>query len=557
MPEDIPVSDLIQIAIDRSPWRKEGNEKWFTQEASLREILEAEALGLYSHPKVFHFIKEKFFDKLFEQPDLYGVVIIRGPRRIGKTSTLEYLIREKLAEGCNPKSFFYISLDDDRLLDVLERRRLLKEFLSALIKQNEEVKPLIIVLDEVTFYKGWGRAIKNLIDEGSIGQGVAVVATGSYSMELSSAKSELSGRFGPLGESVGGDFFFPPRRFIEVAETALGSEFQQFISTQFGLPGRRLGFLEYLGGYQTEADRVRYGYDQKVEEFSRKFYESLHWILETYKFSGGYPRAIFEAIKSKRSGALNISEPRYRDDIFNLLVTDCRKFGLEEETLRLILTKITAPAMRMSSNLDAIKPNPTIKQDDFLKYIDYLENSGLFMRVPDVYLPEQINVSGRSVTSSFERPKLVVADPAVFIAIYLCSRNIAPTIEKINAVLDDTMQGHLLEATIISHLRFLPHTQPFENINYVLYRDGAVETELADALVWYVNHNSEFVTIPMEVKYSRDLDEGQIKNQAVALKKAFGVKRLVVVCNSKEASFKFKVTEDYAIISAELFLLLF
>lgn len=57
-----------------------------------------------------------------------GVVVIRGPRRVGKTSTLKYLVKTMIEEGYDRKSFFYISLDNEKLFFALGRKRCYEKF---------------------------------------------------------------------------------------------------------------------------------------------------------------------------------------------------------------------------------------------------------------------------------------------------------------------------------------------------------------------------------------------------------------------------------------------
>ncbi|MCW3134237.1 MAG: AAA family ATPase [Methanophagales archaeon] len=259
----LEIDNVIKTIIkNQNPWHDPVNKDWYRKDGALRELMDADDEGLYKPPKIYYFLKEKFFRPLYLNNRAYGVLIIRGPRRIGKTSTLKYMIKDYIQRGYTPDSFIYLSLDSDELLREAGRKRYLRELVDEIIRRfKKENKPLIIILDEVTFYKGWARAIKNLIDSGSIGPGIALIATGSYSLDLSSAKRELAGRFGPLGEGLRGEQFFYPRRFIEMAEAILGSEFQNSISGMFGRGGgRRIGLMEYFSGFQTDRDSMRYNY---------------------------------------------------------------------------------------------------------------------------------------------------------------------------------------------------------------------------------------------------------------------------------------------------------
>ncbi len=243
------IDDLVDLVLQESPWIT--NEDWYKEDEALRYIVDAENLGLSDEPpKVYFYLKENFFDRHFNERNKFGMVVIRGPRRIGKTSMLKFITKKLIEEGVSPKSLLYFSLDNEKLLGVLNSKKNLQELIEALLEKFNEHKPLIIILDEVTFYNGWPMALKNLVDRGKIGEGVGIIATGSYSLDLRNAKSYLSGRFGPLGETFDGDIFVYPRRFVEVANTIIGNRLNYFMRKYLGRSPVRIGLLEYFGGFQ-------------------------------------------------------------------------------------------------------------------------------------------------------------------------------------------------------------------------------------------------------------------------------------------------------------------
>jgi predicted AAA+ superfamily ATPase len=491
-------SVLKRIVKNQNPWHDPVNRDWYLKDGALRELMVAVDEGLYKHPKIYYYLKKEFFEPLYSNDRAYGVLIIRGPRRIGKTSTLKYMIKDYIQRGYNSESFIYLSLDFDELFRDFDKKRYLRELVDEIIRKFKKAnEPLIIILDEVTFYKGWARAIKNLIDSGSIGPGIALIATGSYSLDLSSAKRELAGRFGPLGERLRGEQFFYPRRFIEMAEAILGSKFQSFLRRMFGRSsGRRMGLMEYLAGFQTDKDNMRYNYKNILNETLQAHYDDLHNLFEnTYLFSGGYPRSIYESIKSQKTGEINIPFARYSDDIFDLLVTDSIKFGLSEDMIKQILSTVNLPSMRLSSSYGTLTKN--LRKDETEKYISYLKASGLFSFLPNISSPTQIDLGSAGVTPRKDRLKLIVNDPAAFISIYLCSRG-ATTFDQVKRLLlDEGVREHLFEAVVVSHLRYMPRIRIApENMGYIITED---EEELADGFAWYLDRSNDYAIIPAEI----------------------------------------------------------
>ncbi len=518
------------------------------------DVIRSEEEGLYEPPKFYYHLKRILLKEFYTTGDLYGITVIRGPRRVGKTSTLKYLIKNLIDEGKNKQSLIYLSLDDERLLFNFSRKKILRSVLSEIIHKFSKNKPLLIILDEVTFYKGWARALKNLIDEGVISRGVAVIATGSYSLELSSAKSELSGRYGTFGEKIGGDVLFHPRRYVEIAESFLKQKgFNDFISKRFGLKAKRLGILEYLAGYQTKEEGKKYRYEIKLNEIISDFYDDLHALFRIYMFSGGYPKAFYEAIIAQKShNEPRVGDARYRYDIYDHLVHDSNKFNLDPSTVEKILRNIEYPSFMISKSNNKLSDGINIK--NFNKYLLYLESSGLFTRLSSIVSKEDINYDLNIINTSNEYQKFIVCDPSVFISSYCCSRGIFGNTDIYNYMnkmfeRKPEVKQLLLEAVVLSHLRHIPLKKPFQNISFISNKGN----EVVDAVIWYFNYKGEMIVIPIEVKSNAAGDIKKIKSTANKIKKEYGLRKLLVVSESPE----FINEENYVIIPVELFLLLF
>lgn len=558
--------DIQSIINQNNPWRDPTNKDWAINDGALRDVKKAESEGLYHPPKFYYYLREKFFDRLFANPTESGVLIVRGPRRIGKTSTLKYIIEQMIEGGYSRESFIYLSLDQDEFFLEVNKKRRLREVLSEIIKTyKKKEQPLILVLDEVTFYLGWARVLKNLVDEGLIGEGVAIIATGSYSLDLGSAKREMSGRFGKLGESCGEDLLFSPRRFNEVAESILGTSgnFRQFLAKNIGQMPKKTGLLEYLAGFQNEEKAEAFGYKEMINTLLEKYYPDLHNLLfENYLFAGGYPRKIYQIIISTRNGKVEVPDKRYTSDIYDLIVSDAKKFNLDEKIISRMLANFSLPSMRVGEDLKLfceLGTDTRISKDECNKYLEYLSSSGLFSLIPCISKPEQIDSKTKLITPSTSKYKLLITDPAVFFALYFGSRGIGNIFERARKIVTEekTIKEFLFESIVVSHLLHHPRLKKdgTKNISFILESNGKEEgEELADGFLWYLNFEDEFITIAVEAKFSEsEIDMRQIKSRAKTLKEKYGVKRLIVVTNKKD----FEITDDYVIVPAEIFLLLF
>ncbi len=471
-----------------------------------------------------------------------------------------------IEEGYSKDCFLYLSLDRDEFFTEIDKKRKLREVISEIIKTyKKEGTPLILILDEVTFYLGWARVLKNLVDEGLVGNGVGIIATGSYSLDLGSAKRELSGRFGKLGENVGEDLLFYPRRFNEIAESVLDNsgDFRFFIAKNIGEVAKKTGMLEYFAGFQDEDTATKYKYKESIKTILDKYYIDLHTLLfENYFFAGGYPRKIYQIIISTREGNVEVPDKRYTSDIYDLIISDAKKFNLDEKIISKMVSKFIYPSMRVGNDLKLfcdLGSEFPLKKEECNKYIEYLSSSGLFSLLPCILKPEQMDYKTKLITTSTQRYKFLIGDPAVFFALYFCSRGIGNIFQRAKKeVLDNTtLRDFLFESIIISHLLHHPRLKKDgnKNISFILEENLENEgEELADGLLWYLNFKEEFVTLAVESKYyENNLDLAQIKSRAKQLREKYGIRKLIVVTNKKD----FEVSEDYVIVPAEIFLLLF
>ena len=123
-----------------------------------------------------------------------GILTLRGPRQVGKTTFLKLLIRRLLLEDKVPRQavFFYPC---DRVKDYNELFHLLTEYLNfARARLNSRI---FIFLDEISFVRDWQRAIKELAD-GSKLKNTLLLLTGSSMLDVKFSSERLPGRRGKI-----------------------------------------------------------------------------------------------------------------------------------------------------------------------------------------------------------------------------------------------------------------------------------------------------------------------------------------------------------------------
>jgi predicted AAA+ superfamily ATPase len=146
---------------------------------------------------------------------LAPILVIRGPRQIGKTTLQMQVIRQLLDEGVDPRRLLRVQFDEIpslssgemrvepilRVADWFERSILGKHFNAA----ADEGRPAFLFFDEVQNLPDWDAQLKSLVDHAK----VRVLVTGSSALRIEMGRDSLAGRIQTL--EVG------PLRLTEIA----------------------------------------------------------------------------------------------------------------------------------------------------------------------------------------------------------------------------------------------------------------------------------------------------------------------------------------------------
>ena len=119
-----------------------------------------------------------------------GLYILRGPRRVGKSTTLKQLVRERILAGVAPRTILHISVEGRSAQDVADIvRRAAERWLAGAPGER------LWLIDEITGVHGdWPATIKRLRDHHPSIALDTVVLTGSSSMKFDEARKLLAGR---------------------------------------------------------------------------------------------------------------------------------------------------------------------------------------------------------------------------------------------------------------------------------------------------------------------------------------------------------------------------
>ncbi|MBI5047259.1 ATP-binding protein [Candidatus Micrarchaeota archaeon] len=174
----------IEDIITQNPWWK--NRGWANTDKHLRQL------------ERYHYV----YDRRSDFPLKDGVVVIYGPRQVGKTTLIKEIIRDKLTNS--PSDIFYISAEN-----IKERFELYEA-----IKTIEGIyHPKYYFIDEINSIEDWEKTIKALVDEGLF-ENKKVVLTGSSSINLMKKAERLPGRMAE-GQNK---FRYYPLNFAEVVK---------------------------------------------------------------------------------------------------------------------------------------------------------------------------------------------------------------------------------------------------------------------------------------------------------------------------------------------------
>lgn len=193
-----------------------------------------------------------------------GLYILRGPRRVGKSTAIKQLVRRRIADGDDPRTILYASVEGRSARDVAEIiQRAGRRWLGG------EPGERLWLLDEITGVQGaWPAQVKRLRDSHPSFSADTVILTGSSSVQFDEAQKMLGGR----RRVERSDRILLQMRFTEVAE-ALG----------MALPPSPVLSVSELADAETM---------KEIVEEVRPWIPELVEPWEDYLRIGGYPQAV-------------------------------------------------------------------------------------------------------------------------------------------------------------------------------------------------------------------------------------------------------------------------
>lgn len=283
-------------------------------------------------------VEREIFPALLQDMEHKDITVITGSRQVGKTTLLMDIVSHLLQKGVPAEAIFYFNLDDFNLHPYFENYTDFIEFINSEYKEFS-----YIFIDEVQRLENPGIFLKILSD---LKLNMKIVVSGSSSLELRAKVSEhLTGR----------------KHTFEIYPFS----FEEFLSA------RNASF-----------------YGKKDMEALVKFHSSdLDKLLKEFVTFGGYPKVVLtEGTRAKTIELKEIYDSYIRKDVKDFLRVE-NISGYNNLVKGLALQSGNLLNYNELSSLTGLNVQ-TVK-----KYIDYLEGTYIFKRLPPYFTNARKEIS--------------------------------------------------------------------------------------------------------------------------------------------------------------------
>lgn len=279
------------------------------------------------------------------------IIVLNGPRQVGKTSLLKLIEQELLRKKIKKEQIFYLNLEEIKILDTLNND---PENIFKYVINPEEKNYFFI--DEIQYLDNPSNFLKHLYDK--YAGKIKIIATGSSSLELKAKfQDSLAGR--------------------KVSFSVNPLDFEEFLNF------KNFPYLDYLKKKELPLD-IKSDFDNNLSE---------------YLVYGGMPAVTLQKNKTLKEKMLN----EYASAYIN---KDIRAIGKIENIAHFNnLIKILASQIGNLLNINELSNTTGISRRDIEKYLDLLE----FTFVLDKILPFRKNVR----TQVTKMPKIYFFDLGV------------------------------------------------------------------------------------------------------------------------------------------------
>lgn len=368
-----------------------------------------------------------------------GVMTLRGPRQIGKTTYIKMLIQALLEGKVPPNDIFYYNTE--LLADERELFEVVREFTGF-----SPAGKRYIFLDEITLVPRWEYAVKHLVDTG-LGANALFILSGSSAVDLRRGGERLPGRRG----------IAQPDRVL------LPLSFRQFCLLQ------NYEKIEAIAVSRWQESLT------SVLPKAKIFFPPLQAYFEEYLFHGGFPMAIADYLPTKSLS------PQTLETYKTVVISDFEKWRKDRITLRNISRRILASLATPLSWNGLAKDAGDIAPNTAKEYVQLLADSYM------LYILEFLD-KGKQAPRPSKNRKLYPFDPLI----YQVLAQIA------NVTFDNRAEPNLIEGVVGETIMRNTEAELFEGFSRLastFYWRSARDKEVDFVALW----NGE--EVPVEVKY--------------------------------------------------------
>jgi predicted AAA+ superfamily ATPase len=375
-------------------------------------------------PPVLPIFRRWPYNKLRERLDhpIAPIIVIRGPRQIGKTTLQLQLIKSLLEQGVAPQRILRVQFDDLpslahakfeepilRIVDWFE-----KTVLRATLNESaHRQEPVFLFFDEVQNLEAWAVQLKSLVDHST----VRVMVTGSSALRIEMGRDSLAGRIHSL--EVG------PLRLSEIAAL------------------RSLGKLSPLQEGNGWPDWLRPEFWHELTVHAERQSGALKLAFAAFSERGAYPLAQAHAGISWEDIAAQLNETVVRRVIEHDLRVGERGRRRDRQLLEAVfrmscryIGQSPNPALLAREAQQSLNPN--IGPQRIRHYLDFLDSSLLLRTIE----PLEIRLKRRRGYS-----KLCLCDHAIRAAWLQEIVPLDPAALDAALHLSD-LAGHIAESTV-------------------------------------------------------------------------------------------------------------
>ena len=401
------------------------------------------------------------------ESEIAPIIVVRGPRQVGKSTVQAQIIADLLSEGVPPASIMRVQFDELESVSALAgpilhiagwfERNIVKEHLNALANRGQKA---YLFFDEIQNLDNWSPQLKHLVDS----TGLKVMVTGSSALRIERGRDSLAGRINTVEAGV-------------LSLTEIG-ELRGFDAPQPFLPDNGLGYLKDQNFWQELAAYGQDNSDFRNEAF-RHFAERGGYPIVHNRYDVDWPLLADQlnetVIKRVIQHDLRIGErgrrrdPQLLEELFRLA---CRYAGQPPSVARL------AEEARQSLNAN-------IGSQRIRHYLNFLGDTLLLRLIP----PLEIRLKRQRASS-----KLCLVDHGLRASWLQEQIPLTPgaLAERPTAT---TVAGHLAESIFGS----VSATIPGLDLSYFPERSSEPEV---DFILTVGDHR-----LPVEIKYQRRIDE--------------------------------------------------